>query len=127
MQLLLYLQVPDDMGYLSPLRKYDEEDVYLQLPGELTVFQIRWFSVFDHKNKRDLGHLIIPEGLNVPPALIDVVPRTGSLPNCEMLHNNLMVSWSVFAPSITIQVSALIAENEYVALGVSEQVNLYVQ
>lgn len=62
------------MGYLSPLRAYDNEDVYLQLPGKHTVFDIRWFSVFDRTNKRDLGHLIIPEELNVPPALVDVLP-----------------------------------------------------
>ena len=45
-----------------------------------------------------------------------------SLPNCEMLHDNLMIAWSVFAPSITIQLSALIEENEYIAFGVSKQV-----
>ena len=42
-------QVPDDMGYLTALRRYDHEDVYLTLPGELTVFDIRWFSIFDRK------------------------------------------------------------------------------
>ena len=36
-----------------------------------------------------------------------------------MLHNNLVISWSVFAPSITIQLSGLINENEYIAFGVS--------
>ena len=68
-------QVPDEMGYLSPLRRYDTEDIYLQLPGELTVFGIRWFSIFDKAGKRDLGHLIIPDGLNVPPALVDIIPH----------------------------------------------------
>ena len=63
------------MGYLSPLRAYHDEDVYLQLPGKLTVFDIRWFSIFDKANKRDLGHLIIPDGLNVPPSLVDVIPH----------------------------------------------------
>ena len=38
-----------------------------------------------------------------------------------MLHNSLMISWSVFAPVITIQISGLINENEYMAFGVSEQ------
>jgi hypothetical protein len=67
-------QVPDEMGYLSPLRRYDRENIYLQLPGELTVFGIRWFSVFERSGKRDLGHLIVPDGLNVPPSLVDIIP-----------------------------------------------------
>ena len=112
-------QVPDDMGYLTALRRYDEEDIYLTLPGDLTIFQIRWFSVFDRKNKHDLGHLIIADNLNVPPALVTVLPHDDSLTNCEMLHNNFIISWSVFAPSITIQLSGLIGDNEYMAFGVS--------
>ncbi len=31
------------MGYLTPLRKYEEEDVYLQLPGDITIFDIRYY------------------------------------------------------------------------------------
>ena len=38
---LNFLQVPDEMGYLSPLRAYDNEDIYLKLPGELDIFDIR--------------------------------------------------------------------------------------
>ncbi len=34
-------KVPDDMGYLTPLRRYVDEDVYLQLPGDITIFDIR--------------------------------------------------------------------------------------
>jgi hypothetical protein len=34
--------------------------VELALPGELTIFDIRWFSIYDTTNKRDLGHIIIP-------------------------------------------------------------------
>ena len=83
------------------------EDIYLQLPGETTVFDIRWFSLYDQKANRDLGHLIIPDQLNVPPSLVDVVATETALPNCVMLHSNLMIAWSVFAPSITIQASVL--------------------
>lgn len=28
--------------------------------GELTIFDIKWFSIYDRTNKRDLGHIIIP-------------------------------------------------------------------
>ncbi len=72
----MHMQVPDDMGYLTPLRRYDSADVYLSLPGDLTLFDIRWFSVFDLANNRDLGHIIIQsDKLNVPPALMDILPH----------------------------------------------------
>jgi len=54
------LKVPDELGYLEPLRPYYGEDVELQLPGDLTIFDIKWFSIYDRTNKRDLGHIIIP-------------------------------------------------------------------
>ena len=67
------------------------EDIYLQLPGETTVFDIRWFSLYDQKANRDLGHLIIPDQLNVPPSLVDVVATESALPNCVMLDAPKMV------------------------------------
>jgi hypothetical protein len=33
--------VPDEMGYLEPLRRYFDEDVQLELPGDLTIADIR--------------------------------------------------------------------------------------
>ena len=54
------VQVADELGYLEPIREYVNEDVELQLPGELSIFDIRWFSIYDVTNKRDLGHIIIP-------------------------------------------------------------------
>ena len=37
-----------------------------------------------------------------------------------MLHSNLRIAWSVFAPSITIELAAnLKNENEYMAFGIS--------
>lgn len=44
-----------------------------------------------------------------------------SLPNCEMLHSRLLIAWSVFAPSITIQLSALApGDDDFIAFGVSQ-------
>ena len=42
------------------------------------------------------GHVIIPEQLNVPPSLVDVMVHDPGLPNCMMLHKNLMVAWDSF-------------------------------
>ena len=120
--------VPDEGGYLEKLGRYDTVNgkrLKIQLPGNLTVFDINWFSVYDTKNHRSLGYVIIPgpESINVPPALVDVVEnsRKTTLPNCEMLHANLRIAWSVFAPTITIELSGSIGAdyNEYLAFGVS--------
>ena len=111
--------VPDELGYLQPLRAYNNEDVELLLPGELTVFTVRWFSIYDKTNRRDLGHIIIPDQLNVPPALVDTIPVDTELPNCQMLHSGLAVAWSTFAPSITLQLVGLLEDNEYMSFGVA--------
>ena len=60
--------------------------------------------------------------MNVPPALVEIFEsaRDTTMPNCEMLHSNLRIAWSVFAPSITIELAAnLKNENEYMAFGIS--------
>ena len=54
-------QVPDELGYFSPLRAYEGEDVYLSLPGKLTVFDIRWFSIYDKVRKHVAGITTCPE------------------------------------------------------------------
>ena len=42
------------------------------------------------------------------------------MPNCEMLHSNLRIAWSVFAPSITIELAGnLNNDNEYMSFGIS--------
>ena len=95
-------------------------DFFFRLPGELTIADIRWFSVYDTVNQRDLGHVIIPEGINVPPSLSEIIPVDTDFPNCQMLHSNLAVAWSVFAPSITIQLIGNVDENDYIGFGFSK-------
>jgi hypothetical protein len=58
---------------LDPLRAYNKEDIILQLPGEWTIFEIDWFSIFDVESKENYGSVIIPDSLNVPPSLIKIV------------------------------------------------------
>lgn len=112
--------VPDELGYLEPLRSYHGEDVTLQLPGTTTISDVRWISVYDIDNQLDLGHVIISENINVPPSLSDVVDPDIQLPHCQRLHSDLQVAWSVFSPSITIQLIANIdKDNEYIGFGFS--------
>lgn len=57
---------------MDPLRAYKSDDVVIQLPGEMTVFNIDWLSIYDVKAKTNFGFVIIPDGLNVPPSLVKV-------------------------------------------------------
>ena len=84
--------VPDQLGYLATLGIYRNQDVILQLPGSKTIFEIDWLAVYNREKRESLGHVIIPESLNVPPSLVEVLEHDPGLPNCMMLHKNLMVS-----------------------------------
>ncbi|XP_077288132.1 cytochrome and DOMON domain-containing protein knickkopf [Arctopsyche grandis] len=112
-------KVPDEYGYLDPIRAYNKETITLELPGDITIFNIAWLSVFDLETKENYGSILIPDGLNVPPSLIKVFPQKNSLPNCVQLHKDLQVSWEVFGPQITIQLAGQVTEDEYMAFGIS--------
>lgn len=58
---------------LDPLRAYKNLTIVLELPGELTIFEIDWFSIFDLESKQSLASIIIPEALNVPPSLVKII------------------------------------------------------
>ena len=87
--------VPDQLGYLATLGIYRNQDVILQLPGSKTIFEIDWLAVYNREKRESLGHVIIPESLNVPPSLVEVMEHDPGLPNCMMLHKNLMVSLDI--------------------------------
>lgn len=70
---------------LDKLRKYSDETVVLQLPGDLNIFQIDWLSVFDLETKQSCGSVIIPDGLNVPPSLVTVIVRLMQS-RCSEIH-----------------------------------------
>jgi len=71
------IQVPDENGKIEPLRRYDAKTLVLTLPGELTVFDIDWISVWCRAFTIDFGHIRIPKTLNVPPSLkmLGVAPQ----------------------------------------------------
>ncbi|KAG7191121.1 hypothetical protein KM043_007153 [Ampulex compressa] len=112
-------KVPDEYGYLDSLRSYNNEDIIIQLPGDMTVFNVDWLSIFDVKTKSNYGSVIIPDGLNVPPSLTKVIKHTRTLPNCVQLHKRYQVGWEIFGPQITIQLAGQIADDEYMAFGLS--------
>lgn len=57
---------------LDPLRKYEGETVTLELPGDTTVFNIDWISIFDLETNQNFGSSLIQSGLNVPPSLVKI-------------------------------------------------------
>lgn len=57
---------------LDPIRKYEGETVVLELPGDTTIFNIDWISIFDLETNQNYGSILIQDGLNVPPSLIKI-------------------------------------------------------
>lgn len=51
------------------LRGYQGQDIEIQLPGDLTVYDIDWLSLWCISFRENFGHVMIPKDLDVPPAL----------------------------------------------------------
>lgn len=62
-------KVPNELGTLDVLRGYQGEDIEIQLPGSLTVYDIDWLAVWCIEYRHNFGHVIIPKDIDVPPAL----------------------------------------------------------
>lgn len=112
-------KIPDEMGYLDPIRKYNGETITLELPGEMTVFEIDWISIYDLEDNENFGSVLIDDELNVPPSLVKVIPYADTLPNCRQLHKDLQIAWEVFGPQITFKLSGMVGPNDYMSFGQS--------
>lgn len=112
-------RVPDETGSLEPLGQYQGEDIILDLPGNLTIFDIDWLAIYDIVEQENYGSVIIPSHLSVPPALVSLVKYESRLPQCEQLHRDIQLNWEVFGPQITFELVAKIASNDYIAFGIS--------
>lgn len=88
------------MGSLEPLRGYQGEDIEIQLPGSLTVYDIDWLAVWCVEYRHNFGHVYIPRDLDVPPALgqtkITVIcwslTMTLGVENSHLSHSNEFAS-----------------------------------
>ncbi|RWS12508.1 protein Skeletor: isoforms B/C-like protein, partial [Dinothrombium tinctorium] len=116
-------KIPDERGYLNALGKYESEDIILELPGNMTVFDIDWLSIWDVESQENFGSVNIPDGLNIPPTLSSVIKIESKFPNCEQLHRKLKISWEIFGPQITFELMAQVDETDYVAFGLSGSSN----
>ncbi|XP_072384339.1 protein Skeletor, isoforms B/C [Diabrotica undecimpunctata] len=120
------IKVPNEMGSLDPLRGYQGEDIEIQLPGLLTVYDIDWLAIWCVQYRHNFGHVNIPKDLDVPPALgqtkvsTSTTPRTSPPANCrEFLDKRLQVRWKIEDEFVDISLSAKIPENQYIAFGLS--------
>ena len=79
------IKVPDENGKGEPLRQYDSKTLVLTLPGDLTVFDVDWISIWCKAFDIDFAHIRIPKNLNVPPSLkmLGVAPQVGH----RLLHS----------------------------------------
>ena len=75
------IRVPDESGTDGPLQKADKKTMVLSLPGDLTIFDIDYFGVWDRLYNIDFGHVRVAPGLNVPPSLrmLGVTPQVITL------------------------------------------------
>ncbi|XP_074107985.1 protein Skeletor, isoforms B/C [Cotesia typhae] len=134
-------KVPNEVGGLTKLRGYQGEDIEIVLPGNLTVFDIDWLSVWCVQYKHNFGHVMIPKDLDVPPALGQTKitppwwynPTSSSPPiapmppitlnelsNCkELLDGRVQVQWELMGEDVQIRVSGRIREDQYIAFGLS--------
>lgn len=113
--------VADENGSNEPLRRYSQKTLVIVLPGDLTVFDIDWLSVWCIAFYVDFGHVRIPRNLNVPPSLRMLGIEPQSKLNCEVLDENIgyEVRWAIAGKSIVTQLVARLGEEQYMAFGLS--------
>lgn len=91
--------MPNEVGSLEPLRGYQGEDIEIQLPGSLSVYDIDWLAVWCVEYRHNFGHVFIPKDLDVPPALGQTKITVSVWVNLE---NQLVVSISKKAALSTL-------------------------
>nr|CAH0099112.1 unnamed protein product [Daphnia galeata] len=132
------IKVPNELGDQNVLRGYQGEDIEIQLPGDLTVHDIDWLSLWCVSFKQNFGHVMIPKNLDVPPALGQNQLTTTKSPSemsstaattgqqshefdscIQLLNGRMQVQWEAILDGVIIRLSARMEENEYMSFGIS--------
>ncbi|XP_059352990.1 protein Skeletor, isoforms B/C-like isoform X2 [Daphnia carinata] len=131
------IKVPNELGDTNVLRGYQGEDIEIQLPGDLTVHDIDWLSLWCIAFRENFGHVMIPKDLDVPPALGQNQLTTTKIPSetggsgatigeghefdscIQLLNGRMQVQWEAILEGIIIRLSARMDENEYMSFGIS--------
>ena len=71
------------------LRGYEGEDIEIQLPDNLTVYDIDYLSIWCVEYRHDFGHVLIPpaKDLWVPPALGQTRIKVNIILHMEVVVN----------------------------------------
>ncbi|XP_075556124.1 protein Skeletor, isoforms B/C-like [Dermacentor variabilis] len=116
------------------LREHVDENLRLTLPGNLTVDDIDWFSVYCFSCSKPLIAVRIPKGLNVPvdtkwlkkrsrqvEARVKQAPTDPTqFANCEtIIADTIQVAWHLEADAITFHVRAKAMPGMWTAFGIS--------
>ncbi|RWS24858.1 Protein Skeletor:-like isoforms D/E [Leptotrombidium deliense] len=116
------IKVPDENGSLNKIHGYRGHDITLRLPGDLTVADIDWFSLYCITYAENFGHVKIPNNIKdkLPADLQELASTVIVFPNCETIFKDLFqVSWEVREPEIYIQLEARIEADQYISFGLS--------
>ncbi|XP_065078550.1 protein Skeletor, isoforms B/C isoform X1 [Ochlerotatus camptorhynchus] len=144
---IMGIKVPSESGSLDRLRGYHGEDIEIQLPGNLTVYDIDWLAIWCIEYRQNFGHVHIPKNLDIPPAMGQTkiaptwwyktttsstsstitsfgqptaTPTSKLSVNCrELLSGRLNVMWKVVGEYVEIELIGRIEENQYMAFGIS--------
>lgn len=58
--------VADETSRTNKLRRYTNEDVAIRLPEDKKLSTIKWFSVWDIRDRRNFADIFIPDGFEPP-------------------------------------------------------------
>ncbi|KAL7639356.1 UNVERIFIED_CONTAM: hypothetical protein RMT77_009857 [Armadillidium vulgare] len=119
-------KVPNEMNSYDVLRGYEGEDIEIQLPDNLTVYDIDYIAIWCVEYRHNFGHVLIPHPseLWVPPALgqtrIKLHPMSPSdFSNCREINEDMQVQWQARDDDILIRLIGRIGVKEYMAFGIS--------
>ncbi|XP_033099248.1 protein Skeletor, isoforms B/C-like [Anneissia japonica] len=108
------------------LPKFRRDTITIQLPDDVTVFDIDYLSVWSVITKQDLGHVRIPNRrmLNIPPYIkiektSTPTPTTTTVRNSESLSTDYTVSWLIDGDEIEVELSTRLQSRMYMAFGFS--------
>lgn len=117
-------KIPDENGRVRKLTGYVNANVRLTLPGNLTVDDIDWFSVYCITYTEVFIKADIPKALNVPPSIELLMKEAqqgpGDFTNCEaIISNRIQVGWHLETDTITFHVRAQTMPGQWTAFGTS--------
>ncbi|RWS20860.1 protein Skeletor: isoforms B/C-like protein, partial [Leptotrombidium deliense] len=58
--------VPDETGRTNVLERYFDKDITIRLPDDKKIANIKWLAVWDIRENRNFGDVLIPDGFEPP-------------------------------------------------------------